>query len=115
MPPSSSRWQPVHAWSCEEALFTGESASSGLSWQHAVLWGRACSTPSVVSAPANPPSWQVSLDCLYAMPPRPGACRAQQVLEVGGKEGALAGLVDDILARQRPELVDQLPARLAAH
>mmetsp|Transcript_16413 Transcript_16413/g.54549 ORF Transcript_16413/g.54549 Transcript_16413/m.54549 type:complete len:227 (-) Transcript_16413:171-851(-) len=43
------------------------------------------------------------------------ACRAQQVLEVGGKEGALAGLVDDILARQRPELVDQLPARLAAH
>ena len=36
-------------------------------------------------------------------------------LQVGGAERALARLVDDDLARQRGELVDDVPARLAAH
>ena len=43
------------------------------------------------------------------------AARAQDQLEVGGAERALARLVDDRLARQRRELGDDLPARLAAH
>ena len=43
------------------------------------------------------------------------AARAQHQLEVGGAERALARLVDDRLARQRRELGDDLPARLAAH
>ena len=43
------------------------------------------------------------------------AARAQDQLEVGGAERALAGLVDDRLAGQRRELGDDLPARLAAH
>ena len=41
--------------------------------------------------------------------------RAQQQVEVGGVERALARLVDDQLAVDRGDLGDDLPARLAAH
>src|SRR5271165_4915808 len=40
--------------------------------------------------------------------------RAQDEFEVGGAERALAGLVDDRLAGQRLQFVDDLPPRLAA-
>ena len=40
---------------------------------------------------------------------------AQDQFEVGGAERAFAGLVDDDLAGQRREFLDDLPARLAAH
>ena len=43
------------------------------------------------------------------------AAQAQHQLEIGGAERALAGLVDDRLLRQRRELRDDVPARLAAH
>ena len=39
----------------------------------------------------------------------------QDELEVGRAERALAGLVDDRLARRRPELLDDFPAGLATH
>src|SRR5271155_3490403 len=42
------------------------------------------------------------------------AARAQDELEVGGAERAFARLVDDRLPRQRLQLIDRLPARLAA-
>ena len=41
--------------------------------------------------------------------------RAEEVLEVGREEGALSRLVDDVLGWERLQIVDQLPARLAAH
>src|SRR5277367_2603528 len=41
------------------------------------------------------------------------AARAQDKLEVGGAERALARLVDDRLPRQRLEFIDDIPARLA--
>src|SRR3984957_14360552 len=40
---------------------------------------------------------------------------AQHQFEVGGAKRALAGLVDDGLARRRFELRDDFPTRLAAH
>ncbi len=43
------------------------------------------------------------------------AARAQDQFEVGRAERALAGLVDDDLAGDRREFVDDLPAGLAAH
>ena len=43
------------------------------------------------------------------------AALAQDQLEIGGAERALAGLVDDRLAGGRSELGDDVPARLAAH
>ena len=43
------------------------------------------------------------------------AALAQDQLEVGGAERALARLVDHRLAGQRRQLGDDLPARLAAH
>jgi hypothetical protein len=43
------------------------------------------------------------------------AAQPQHQLEVGGAERALAGLVDDRLARQRRQIGDDLPAGLAAH
>jgi hypothetical protein len=43
------------------------------------------------------------------------AAQPQHQFEVGGAERALAGLVDDGLARQRRQIGDDVPARLAAH
>ena len=43
------------------------------------------------------------------------AAQAQHQFEIGGAERALAGLVDDRLARPGRELRDDVPARLAAH
>ena len=43
------------------------------------------------------------------------AAQPQHQFEIGGAERALAGLVDDGLARQRREIGDDLPAGFAAH
>ena len=43
------------------------------------------------------------------------AAQAQQQLEIGGAERALAGLVDDGLVRFGIKIGDDVPARLAAH
>ena len=43
------------------------------------------------------------------------AAQPQHQFEIGGAERALAGLVDDGLARQRREIGNDLPAGLAAH
>jgi len=43
------------------------------------------------------------------------AAQSQHQFEIGGAEGALAGLVDNRLAGQRGQLRNDLPARLAAH
>ena len=43
------------------------------------------------------------------------AARPQHEFEIGGAERSLARLVDDRLARERPKLVDYLPARFAAN
>ena len=46
---------------------------------------------------------------------RRDAAVAQDEIEIGGEEGALAGFVDDRLARDRRKLGDDVVSRLAAH